>query len=259
MDLFNKIDDVLSRPAAARELFVNKGFIHIKSVFDQEVCLKAIERINSFEADLDKSNSVALVTETIAGRNYTKYFQGAYQLGDPLRRFFSLGLLRVGSVLLEDRDVYFADLEAHIRNPGGGEIPKHQDNFYFNLSEALGMTCYIALSAHDATTGGLNYVERSHARVLAHDQSLCPGFSSSLEHECSESEPGEKRIYKPEYGIGDVTIHHPNNIHFSEALNREADRRFALSARIFACDETRDLAGIERYQRLLAKNRAGHA
>jgi hypothetical protein len=259
MDFFNSIQDVFGQPTVAQRRFAEKGFIHIKSVFNKEVCRKAIKSIDSFENGLEKSNSVALVTETIENKNYTKYFQGAYQLGDPLRRFFSFSLLKVGSILLDGRDVYFADLEAHIRNPGGGEIPKHQDNFYFNLSEALGMTCYIALNAHNTTTGGLNYIEASHRRVIMHDQSLCPGFSSSLEYNLDDPEVRNKRIYRPEYGIGDVTIHHPNNIHFSEALEREADRRFALSARIFATEETRNLAGIERYQRLLNKNRARHA
>jgi len=259
MDFFNCIQDVFSEPKVAQKKFAEKGFIHIKSVFSKEVCLEAIKSIDSYEINLEKSNSVTLVTETIENKTYTKYFQGAYQLGDPLRKFFSFNLLRVGSILLDERDVYFADLEAHIRNPGGGEIPKHQDNFYFNLSEALGMTCYIALSAHDTTTGGLNYVEASHARVIAHDQSLCPGFSSSLEYTHDDPEARKKRIYKPTYDIGDVTIHHPNNIHFSEALQREAGRKFALSARIFASEETKDLAGVERYQRLLTKNRARHA
>ena len=56
--------------------------------------------------------------------------------------------------------------------------------------------------------------------------------------------------------MGDVTIHHPNNIHFSEPSAKGGERGFALSARIFAIEEIRDEKGIQRYKRLLDKNRS---
>ena len=249
-------NDFFSSEKKYRELFMREGFIHLKSVFSPVDCANAVNTIKDFESRIDFSNTVELVTENIDGKVLTKYFQGAYRLGDPLRKFFSNKLLSIGASLLEE-DAYFADLEAHIRNPGGGEIPRHQDNFYFNLKAARGMTCYIALSEHDKDSGGLNYIRRSHEKVLNHDQSLCPGFSSSLGNETIlQGISSEPRIYSPHYEIGDVTIHHPNNIHFSKASGIEVNRGFALSARIFALNEERDPVGMKRYKRLLEKNRS---
>ena len=239
-----------------RELFMREGFLHLKSVFSADDCQNAITTIREFENNIDNSNSVEFVTETINDTVLTKYFQGAYKLGDPLRKFFSSKLLSIGVSLLQE-DAYFADLEAHIRNPGGGEIPRHQDNFYFNLKGARGMTCYIALSEHNEDSGGLNYIRRSHEKVLDHDQSLCPGFSSSLNKDTiRENLINEPAIYSPNYAVGDVSIHHPNNIHFSRSSGPNAIRGFALSARIFAVNEERDPVGLARYKRLLEKNRS---
>lgn len=249
------IDQILSNTKAARAEYLNKGFIHIKSVFCDDICKEAINSIESFESNQEASNSVDFVTETIDGKCYTKYFQGAYKLGQPLRKFFSLELLKIGSILLGGEKVYFADLEAHIRNPGGGEIPKHQDNFYFNLANALGMTCYIALSSQDKNTGGLNYIENSHSRVIPHKQSLCPGFSSSLENTDNKEISASNRVSSPLFEIGDVSIHHPNNIHYSKAVDKQSSRKFALSVRIFGQNEVQDMAGLARYRKLLEKNR----
>lgn len=249
-------EDARRQPELITSHFRSDGFLHLKNVFSRDECSNAVNAIKEFEKNIDASNSVRLVTEKIDDEYYTKYFQGAFELGDPLRRFFSTRLLTIGSVLLGNEDVFFADIEAHIRNPGGGEIPKHQDNFYFNLKDAKGMTCYIALTPHNSESGGLNYIHRSHAMVLTHDQSLCPGFSSSLDSTdyTGKIEHG-KRVFSPEYNIGDVSIHHPNNIHYSLPADKTCDRGFALSVRIFSMLEEKDMDGVERYRRLLTRNR----
>ena len=72
-----------------REFFLREGFIHLKSVFSTAECANAINTIKDFESSLDYSNTVELVTENIDGNVLTKYFQGAYKLGDSLRKFFS--------------------------------------------------------------------------------------------------------------------------------------------------------------------------
>tara|TARA_B100000674_G_scaffold479293_1_gene477510 strand:- start:10297 stop:11076 length:780 start_codon:yes stop_codon:yes gene_type:complete len=259
MTASTSVDKILADTKGARDEFLSKGYLHIKSVFSEEMCNEAINSIEKFEGNLEKSNTIDFVTETINGKCYTKYFQGAYKLGQPLRKFYSWKLLQIGSILLGEQDVYFADLEAHIRNPGGGEIPRHQDNFYFNLSNSQGMTCYVALSSQDVNTGGLNYLENSHSRVIPHKQSLCPGFSSELSNNEKQEYNSNSIVRSPIFGIGDVSIHHPNNIHFSNPVDPDSPRKFALSVRIFGQDETIDAEGIARYQRLLAKNRAPYA
>ena len=152
--------------------------------------------------------------------------------------------------------LYFNDMETHIRNPGGSAIPKHQDNFYFNLKNALGLTCYVALNQHNSETGGLNYISNSHTkRVISHDVSDEAGFSSFINEETVEKKNFKKGIYKPEYLTGSVTLHHPENIHFANKTSIESPRAFALSVRIFSASEEIDQQGIERYKKNLEKNR----
>ena len=148
-----KYEDCSSKKEELIESFRYTGVLHIKGVFNTQLCSEAIEEIISIESDITSSNTIQLVTEQIGGKTKTKYYQGIYQIGKSMRKFFNLKLLELASWLVEDNNVYYSDLEAHLRNPGGGSIPKHQDNFYFNLSNAKGVTCYIALSKHDKNTG----------------------------------------------------------------------------------------------------------
>ena len=93
----------------------------------------------------------------------------------------------------------------------------------------------MALSDHGKESGGLNYLLGSHLRVVNHSASTCPGFSSYLEEEAISKNLGNKReIYSPYYDAGDVSIHHPNNIHYARPVDESVDRGFALSARIFS-------------------------
>ncbi len=243
----------ISDKDAVKAAFTRDGFVHIKDFFGKDQCSKAVEAIHKLESQTQECNSVAIVTESINGGAMVKYYQGIYSLDSSFKRFFDLRLLLVAATLLGTEEVYYADLEAHLRNPGGGEIPKHQDNFYFNLRSARGLTAYIALTSHDASSGGLNYKLRSHSRVVNHEASRIAGFSSFIDEDGSQET--KVNVYAPAYDIGDLSIHHPNNIHWSRPCPSDAIRAYALSARVFDKAEVIDEDGVARYQRLLAKNR----
>lgn len=236
--------------------FRDRGFVHIKQFFDQKVCADAVNAINTLEQNLSPSNSVNIVTETIQGKVFAKYYQGIYSESTALRSFFSLELLQLASQLLGTTRIYYSDIEAHLRNPGGGQIPKHQDNFYFNLKDARGLTVYVALTPHDKHSGGLNYLARSHASVVNHNLSSCPGFSSYItEQSLDGHHKSGKEVFSPSYEVGDISIHHPNNIHWSNPSPQTAPRGYALSLRVFSLDEQIDPSGRERYLKLLSQNR----
>lgn len=240
----------------ARQFFKDNGFIHIKNVFDEITCNDAIKAIAEIECTIEPSNSIGVVTETINNTVCVKYFQDIYAKHSAFRKFFCLKLMNISSMLLETNELFFADLEAHIRNPGGGEIPKHQDNFYFNLSKASGLTAYIALSSHDKDSGGLNYLSKSHDEVLEHSLSKCAGFSSFIDNTMfvAKSSKGQN-IYSPIYCQGDISIHHPNNIHWSKPSPFDAKRGYALSARVFDSEESINEESKKRYLQLLSQNR----
>ena len=59
----------------------------------------------------------------------------------------------------------------------------------------------------------------------------------------------------PVYNSGDLTIHHPENIHFAEPTPTTSARCFALSIRLFSSSETIDTEAKKRYMEFLAANR----
>jgi hypothetical protein len=248
--------EYLVNPQQASKSFKENGFIHIRKFFPVEICNSAISAIEALENSMSQSNTVPLVTETINGEVKCKYYQGIYSQDQAFRKFFNLDLLLLAKNLLGIDEVFFADLEAHIRNPGGGEIPRHQDNFYFNLSSASGMTTYIALTNHDKNSGGLNYKRYSHMKVVNHSSSNIEGFSSYIDADADLSHISKSSIYSPVYGIGDISVHHPNNIHWAEPCPSDCARSYALSARVFNTNEKLDPVGLDRYRRLLSKNRS---
>lgn len=254
MKRFTK-DECWNEPSTVHSFFRRYGFLHVKGFYEVEDCRLAIETIAGLEKNMEESNTVNLVTENIDGNTLVKYYQGIYPLSQVFRKFANLRLLKLAEILLGTEDLYYADLEAHIRNPGGGMIPKHQDNFYFNLASARGMTTYIALSDHNKESGGLNYKIGSHAKVIQHRLSKVEGFSSTIDDKNEEYMELSSGVYSPDYEAGDISIHHPNNIHWSDACPKQARRGYALSARVFDSHEVQDEKGVERYRLLLQQNR----
>ena len=254
MTEFSK-NDCWNKPGTVQSFFKRYGFLHVTGFYDLEDCKLGIATIEGLENKLEASNTVSLVTENINGKALVKYYQGIFTLSPVFRRFANLRLLRLAEILLETEDLYYADLEAHIRNPGGGRIPKHQDNFYFNLASARGLTTYIALSDHNKDSGGLNYKVSSHEKVIQHRLSRIEGFSSAIDESNNEFKELKEGFYSPDYKAGDISVHHPNNIHWSDACPHDAKRGYALSARVFDSHEVQDEEGVERYRLLLQQNR----
>ena len=256
-DIF-KYKDLSIAKDKIKTSFIQNGFIHFKDVFTKDLCAEARHTLIDFEKNLlENKNEVGLVTEKVKSSIKVKYFQGLYSINPIFRKFYSVRLIEIAKVLLNCDDLYFNDMETHIRNPGGSEIPKHQDNFYFNLKKALGVTCYIALNNHNSDNGGLNYFSKSHInRVISHDSSSEAGFSSFItEDTIKENNLRKNRIYQPEYETGSITIHHPENVHFAKKVSSNSERAFALSVRIFSSSEEIDLNGVERYKKNLNLNR----
>ena len=156
-----------SDPNLVRNTFLDQGVLQVKNFFDPLLCSEAIGEILQSEKTLDTNmNQPGLVTESINDKNLIKYFQGLYSVSNVFRKFACLNLLKLGSIILDTEDVFCNDIEAHIRNPGGSSIPKHQDNFYFNLQNAIGLTCYVALNFQSSENGSLQYYAKSHHKRL---------------------------------------------------------------------------------------------
>ena len=236
-------------------MFGERG-VHVeKGLIDKGLCSDVVDEICSKEREILMSkNTQGLVTEEIEGKQYLKYIQCIEQFSSSAKKIACYRLIKKASELLGSDDLYFSDYEAHIRNPGGSEIPYHQDNFYFNLKDAKGLTCYVSLDGQNKECGGLQYLLRSHKeRVIEHEGANTAAFSSALNREQVERKNYE--LLSPEYGVGDASFHHPENIHFARCCPKGNKRSFALSVRVFDLKEVLDRQGRERYLRLLEKNR----
>ena len=250
--------DCLQKNNIVFDSFQKNGIVHFDNIFSDKLCIEAIKSLKDIESDLSSNlNEVGLVTEEISNEILIKYYQGLFSVNPIFRKFFSSRIMRIAQTLLGEDELYFSDIETHIRNPGGGSIPKHQDNFYFNLAKARGLTCYIALNAHNINSGGLHYILGSHIkRVIPHSLSKEAGFSSGIETSTIEKKGlKDKEIYHPIYSAGSITIHHPENIHFANAVAKDSQRSFALSVRVFSNSEIIDKEGVKRYKKLLSQNR----
>ena len=250
--------DINNNGNEIKQSFNKYGILHVENIFDIELCNQAIKVLLDIESKLDSNkNEVGLVTECIKDSIFIKYYQGLYNVNPIFKKFFSIKLMEIAKLALSADDLFFNEIETHIRNPGGTEIPKHQDNFYFNLAKAKGLTCYIALNPHNIINGGLNYLLSSHKkRVISHDSSDAAGFSSYISEKTVKNNMlKDIKIYEPDFKIGSVTFHHPENIHFAKPAPTSTNRAFALSVRIFSSSEEIDLDGMERYKKNLVKNR----
>jgi phytanoyl-CoA hydroxylase len=103
--------------------------------------------------------------------------------------------------------------------------PMHQDNFYWCLDNANGLTVWIALDHCDETNGGLSYFKGSHKLgTLDHKDSFAPGSSQTIRDYSILGQIGKDRILVP-LTPGDCLAHHSNTIHGSAANPSERSRR----------------------------------
>jgi ectoine hydroxylase-related dioxygenase (phytanoyl-CoA dioxygenase family) len=101
----------------------------------------------------------------------------------------------------------------------------HQDNFYWCLDNANGLTVWIALDKCDESNGGLSYYKGSHKLgTLDHKDSFAPGSSQTIRDYDLLYKMDKDRVLV-HLEPGDCLIHHSNTIHGSAANTSERARR----------------------------------
>jgi sugar O-acyltransferase (sialic acid O-acetyltransferase NeuD family) len=102
-------------------------------------------------------------------------------------------------------------VEVFAKPPQGGlPSPWHQDNAYWCLEPARGLTVWIALDPSDRTNGGLTYLTGSHRLgLLPHEPSYAPGSSQTV-----RTLPGLDQL-TPSLAPGDALVHTCLTVHGS--------------------------------------------
>ena len=94
-------------------------------------------------------------------------------------KFLNSKVYEYAEALLSEK-VYLKSFEIHSRFALGSLIPHHQDNGYYGLNEADGLTVYIPLNEQKACDGGLQYLKIKKDKTFEHEGSDANGFSLTL-------------------------------------------------------------------------------
>ena len=236
------------------KFFEGHGFVHIPGFYDLDVCTSALEElitfVESFSGDYSSLSNSDF--ETVDGQEKLKYCQSLFESNRQIRKLLTLSLFDMSANLLKVNNVYLSDIELHIRNSGGGEIPVHQDNVSFSLTQAKALTVYIVLVDQDISTGGLGYYEYPiGSPMLPHKLTSIPGFSSSVDSDLLQ----QREPIFPSLSAGDVVFHHCQTPHLARPRPKNLLDAFALSVRMFSSDDTIDQSKYELYLQRLSQHR----
>ena len=127
-----------------------------------------------------------------------------------------------GQLLGEEPDDFGAELFAKPARVGLPS-PAHQDNFYWCLDDARGLTVWIALDDAGSENGGVYYYPGSQLwGLIDHTPSGAPGSSQMVKDSGLFS--GREKVL-PSINAGDCLIHHSLVVHGSQANTSERPRR----------------------------------
>tara|TARA_Y100001978_G_C23580491_1_gene378720 strand:+ start:153 stop:878 length:726 start_codon:yes stop_codon:yes gene_type:complete len=123
-------------------------------------------------------------------------------------------LYKLNNLLYSDNPTLEA-LELHIQYPGSVAIPPHQDNFYHNIDDNLGLKILIPFQKLSFNNGGLIFIDvKQGFPVLKHSPSSVESFSSYISSEIFDFDNSPQTTYS--YEEGDISYHFLNTPHFSQ-------------------------------------------
>jgi ectoine hydroxylase-related dioxygenase (phytanoyl-CoA dioxygenase family) len=156
------------------------------------------------------------------------------------------------SVFLEDAAVPRASELFAKPAKVGLPSPWHQDNAYWCVDNANGLTIWIALDECDESNGCVTYFKGTHKiGVVPHKPSFAPGSSQTIADESLPVRFAQDRI-APSLRPGDVIVHHCVIIHGSSA-NQSGKPRRGLTLQYIGKKSGYDAAMKARYEALLVE------
>ena len=156
------------------------------------------------------------------------------------------------SVFLEDEAVSRASELFAKPAKVGLPSPWHQDNAYWCVDNANGLTIWIALDECDESNGCLTYFRGTHRiGLVPHKPSFAPGSSQMIEDEGLLTRYAKEKI-APSLKPGDVLVHHCLILHGS-AANTSGKPRRGLTLQYIGKKSGYDAGMKARYEALLAE------
>lgn len=186
------------------------GYIVIKELLSKEEVTRIKKSLNRFVGKFSAENSreINFTDEnTINSIHHMDDWIWTKKLKNN-RKLRSLARLLIGHNI---RD-FGAELFAKPAKKGL-KSPPHQDNFYWCLNDANGLTVWIALDSSSRSNGGVYYYRGSHKKgLLKHKNSYAPGSSQEIKNKKILK---DLKIITPNLEAGDCLIHHSLVVHGS--------------------------------------------
>lgn len=231
--------------------FNRDGFVIARGMFSENELTEIKEHLDRF---------VAEVTPTLPpGEAYFEddqpdVLKSAFRLNehDPFFKglLYSKRIRDVVSKIFNDASLWSADVRFFAKaERSGSRTIIHQDNGFQFMEPPEGLTATIALDASSEKNGVLCCLRETHALgLMPHKQSGIPGFSRTLAHPIdTKKHPEVNLCMEP----GDVSFHHINTVHYSNA-NKSSRSRRQIGIPLYSSLAKRNEAAFRKYQENLA-------
>ena len=194
-----------------KKKFDSNGFVVIKNLF-------SLDEVNNIKQDLNQF--ILKQSKNLKNRdiNFTKDNQinsihntKKWKLINKIQN--DNKLQKIAKILLSEKSKNFGSELFAKPAKTGMPSPIHQDNYYWAIDDANGITFWIALNPSNRKNGGIFYYKKSHKLgLLQHKPSFAPGSSQTLMY--SDSMKFFEKV-TPELKSGDCIIHHSLVVHGS--------------------------------------------
>lgn len=231
-----------------KEDFKINGYVTLKNFFQKEQIKLVKKNLFNF---LNKKKRNLKKRELHLAKN-SDLINTVHHLKWPYINKFKKNskIIKIVQKLLEEKTKSFGAEVFAKPAKVGMEVPIHQDNFYWNLNNAKGLTVWIALDKCTKKNGALFYFKKSQkSGLLKHKPSFAPGSSQVLK---------DKKILKkfkkviPELNLGDILIHHCLIVHGSKR-NLSSKDRAGLTMRYVGHSSKIDKHAKRKYEKILKK------
>ena len=232
-----------------KKRYDRNGYVVIRNIFNKTDINKAGEDLEKFfkKSVLDfKGRNINKTKNNIIN---SVHFMNNWKWSKKLKK--NKILSQLAKVLLNDSLKDFgSELFAKPANVGLAS-PMHQDNYYWCLNNANGLTIWIALDDSSKNNGGVFYFNKSHKLgLLEHTLSYAPGSSQTLKY--PEGMQSFKKII-PNIRKGDCLIHHSLVVHGSNK-NLSSFARRGLTIRYIGKKSHIDKLKKKNYEKDLKLN-----
>ena len=202
-----------------------KGFAVLKKVFSKNEINNILLELETIKRILKKNKDKKFFHKTKNGKINTIHNVQEFYKDNKIKHLIKKKklLLIIKSILGNTFKV--RNIEFFLKpKKTGMPSPFHQDNFYWNITDAnKAINVWIACSSSSKLNGGLCYLEQSNKLgTIKHEVSDAKGSSQQIPRKIIDKLHFKKKF--PSIKAGDCLLHHPEVIHGSFKNKSNLDR-----------------------------------